>query len=371
MRLFQKILEYPNKKSLNSPWYPVKTRKEPVAKEKPVLKELLDLKEKTSWSWERMCREFHRVMGEEGPSHTTLHRYATGKVQRRNALTERYVWEAINKVTVELVQKDLLESESQRKGAEHDLRQVEMRFRRLVENSKDIIFRLRLFPKRGFEYISPAVTDIFGYTPAEIYAEPDLSLRIIHPDDRELFKPYFRGEGPSDPLILRGVHKDGSSIWVEESVVPIQDEEGNVVALEGISRDVTERLRAEREFRELQDRFRNLVENTNDILWEIDPEGTYTYVSPNVQEVLGYNPQEVIGKTPFEFMPDVEVERVSQIFTQIVHDKRSFTSLQHKAVCKDGSVLLLECSGRPIPDGNGSFRGYRGIDRDITKRGDV
>jgi hypothetical protein len=47
-------------------------------KEKPLPKQLLSLRKKTAWSWERMCREFHRVMGEEGPSHTTLFRYASG-----------------------------------------------------------------------------------------------------------------------------------------------------------------------------------------------------------------------------------------------------------------------------------------------------
>jgi len=74
-------------------------------REETLPKELLSLKEKTSWSWERMCREFHRVMGHEGPSHTTLFRYATGKVKRPNVVTEQYVREAIQKVTVELSQK--------------------------------------------------------------------------------------------------------------------------------------------------------------------------------------------------------------------------------------------------------------------------
>jgi len=65
-------------------------------------KQLLSLKKKTSWSWERMCREMHRVMGEEGPSHTTLFRCATGKTKRPNVLVERYVQQAIEKVTAEL-----------------------------------------------------------------------------------------------------------------------------------------------------------------------------------------------------------------------------------------------------------------------------
>jgi len=77
----------------------------PDMKEKPLSKQLLHLRKKTSWSWERMCREIHRVMGEEGPSHTTLFRYASGRVKRRNVLTERYVQQAIHKLTAELSQK--------------------------------------------------------------------------------------------------------------------------------------------------------------------------------------------------------------------------------------------------------------------------
>jgi len=73
-------------------------------KEKALSKQLLSLKKQTSWSWERMCREIHRVMGEEGPSHTTLFRYASGRVKRPNVLVEHYVQQAIDKVTVELSQ---------------------------------------------------------------------------------------------------------------------------------------------------------------------------------------------------------------------------------------------------------------------------
>ncbi len=69
-------------------------------------KQLLSLKKKTSWSWERMCREMHRVMAHEGPSHTTLFRYSTGKVKRPHVVVERYVREAIEKVTAELSQKE-------------------------------------------------------------------------------------------------------------------------------------------------------------------------------------------------------------------------------------------------------------------------
>jgi len=96
MRLLCKVLAFPNKRGLNNP----------TVKEKALPKQLLRLRAKTSWSWEKMSREFHRVMGEDGPSQTTLFRYATGKVKRPNAVTERYVQQAIHKITVELSQKE-------------------------------------------------------------------------------------------------------------------------------------------------------------------------------------------------------------------------------------------------------------------------
>ena len=73
-------------------------------REEPLSKQLLRLKKKTAWSWERMCREFHRVMAYEGPSHTTLFRHASGKTKRPNVLVEHYVRQAIDKITAELSQ---------------------------------------------------------------------------------------------------------------------------------------------------------------------------------------------------------------------------------------------------------------------------
>jgi hypothetical protein len=74
-------------------------------KKKTLSKQLLSLKKKTAWSWERMCREMHRVMGEEGPTHTTLFRHASGRVKRPHVLVEQYVRKALEKLTAELSQK--------------------------------------------------------------------------------------------------------------------------------------------------------------------------------------------------------------------------------------------------------------------------
>lgn len=73
----------------------------PRVKADQVQRQLLALKKRTRWSWERMCREMHRVLEEEGPSHTTLFRYASGAVRRRNKLTERWIKAAMKKLREE------------------------------------------------------------------------------------------------------------------------------------------------------------------------------------------------------------------------------------------------------------------------------
>ncbi len=118
--------------------------------------------------------------------------------------------------------------------------------------------------------------------------------------------------------------------------------------------------------KELQ--FRNLVETTSDWIWEVDAEGHYTYVSPQVEAILGYSPEEIIGKKPFDLMGADEAGRISGIFAEFASKKASFEALENINLHKDGRELALGTSGVPIVDDKGRLTGYRGIDRDITER---
>ena len=189
-----------------------------------------------------MCREFHRVMGQEGPSHTTLFRYAIGKVRRRNVLTERYVKEAMDKVTVELMQQELSENGARQESVEKALRPSEIHFRELIKNAKVLIYRYRHNPP-GCEYINPVVRDILGYTPEEFYADPELVLKIIHPEDQTRLKLALQSPDVEN-VTHRLIRKDGRVVWCEGVHVPVYDEAGHWIATEGISRDLTERERA-------------------------------------------------------------------------------------------------------------------------------
>jgi len=83
---------------------------------------------------------------------------------------------------------------------------------------------------------------------------------------------------------------------------------------------------------------------------------------------LGYAPEEIIGKTPFDLMTPEDVKRVAAEFDAIAEARKTFDRLENENLHKDGRILVLETSGVPIFDAHGNFRGYRGIDRDITER---
>jgi PAS domain S-box-containing protein len=118
---------------------------------------------------------------------------------------------------------------------------------------------------------------------------------------------------------------------------------------------------------ESEERYRSLVEATSDWIWEVDENAIYTYSSPNVRDLLGYEPEELLGKTPFDLMPPAEARRAAEILTT----KQPLFSFENVNLHKDGREVVLETSATPIFDAQGAFRGYRGIDRDITERKQV
>ncbi|ADE11567.1 HD domain-containing phosphohydrolase [Sideroxydans lithotrophicus] len=128
------------------------------------------------------------------------------------------------------------------------------------------------------------------------------------------------------------------------------------------------RKAAEKSLRESEAKFRSLVESTSDWIWEVDERGIYTYSSPQVYELLGYTAEEVAGKTPFDLMTPAAAEQLKEKFNSIMSERKKFQLLENVNQHKNGREVFLETSGAPIFDAQGVFRGYRGIDRDITDR---
>lgn len=241
-----------------------------------------------------------------------------------------------------------------RKRAEDALRESEERFRRLAENAQDLIYRYRVAPEPGFEYVSPAATAMTGFTPVDHYADPELGMKLVHPDDQHLLEAVSRGEvDVAEPLILRWVRKDGDVIWTEQRNVPIVDDEGALVALEGIARDITERMEHAEALRASEERYRELFESSPQILWVYDLE-TLRFLAVNDAAVrrYGYTREEFLGMTIADIRPR---EDVKALLENVSRDREGIDEAGvWRHLLKDGTLIhvdirshALSYAGRP------------------------
>ncbi len=219
-------------------------------------------------------------------------------------------------------------------------------------------------------YSNPALQSLLGYSGEELagmdfteFTHPeDIPAGYAPEDDRSPDQPdYWRQE-------KRYLTKEGHVIWarVVLSGLPesVLGEQLSLLMVE----DITARRRAEEALLQSEKRYRQMVESAHDWIWEVDEDARYTLASPKILEILGYKPEEVLGKTPFDLMPPEEAQRVMARFGPIPKPGESFFSFENVNLHKDGHLVAVETTGVPVLDENGVFRGYTGVDRDITER---
>ncbi len=131
--------------------------------------------------------------------------------------------------------------------------------------------------------------------------------------------------------------------------------------------DITSRRKAEQDLKTSEERFRDIVDNALEWIWEVDSDGKYTYASPAVEKILGYKPEEVLKKHFYELYPPEDREGLKKVALEVFERRHPFRELINPNVHKNGKIVWLSRSGLPIVDEKGEFLGYRGADMDITQ----
>lgn len=252
------------------------------------------------------------------------------------------------------------------------LRENEDRFRRLAENAPDAIYRFRLRPVAGFEYLSPAAEAITGYRSEEFLADPGLGIRLVHPEDRPFLAGLSRREEFSrESILLRVRRRDGKEVWLELLNVPICDDSGCVVALEGIARDVTARKRAEEELRQVQEKYRRLVEQLPGVVYLLDFDRPFprrtAYISPRIQDLLGFTVEEWL-EDPELWIRQIAPEDRERVLAAVreLNDAREPFDLTYRVRRRDGRTVWIRNITSVFPESSGLRRFAQGIMLDVT-----
>ncbi len=120
-------------------------------------------------------------------------------------------------------------------------------------------------------------------------------------------------------------------------------------------------------------RFRALVETTSDWVWEADQQGNLTYCSPVSERLFGFSSEELLGKNMFRALgtEGEDTDEYQQVFENNVRTASCFYTIEHRCRHRDGRLVVIESSGAPVLGEDGRVDGFRGIDRDITRRIEV
>ncbi|MBE3064390.1 MAG: PAS domain S-box protein, partial [Spirochaetes bacterium] len=256
-------------------------------------------------------------------------------------------------------------------------RKSEVKYRELVENANSII--LRMDRSGTVSFLNEYGQRFFGY------AEQEIVGRSV----RETIMPEVEGTGRSLARLIEelasspethqsnvqeNMRSNGERVWIHWTNRAVRDKAGEVQQIFCVGADVTELHHAEDALRESEARFRLLAENANDVIWTMDQAGRFTYVSPSVKKLRGYEPSEVLAQsmedavTPHSLA--VVREALKDFDSLLAAGVRSFdvAPIEVEQTRRDGSTVWTEVSVTPLLDEAGRLRSLLGVSRDISER---
>ncbi|WP_437968118.1 PAS domain-containing protein [Sorangium sp. So ce260] len=264
---------------------------------------------------------------------------------------------------------------TEQRRADRALRLSEERLRLIAEHASDVIFRMRLGPEGGYEYINPAVLEHTGYPPEAWYENPELFLTLVHPEDGRRYQEFVEQMAAAGGrLTFRIIDRSGRIRWLSTHITIQRDEHGNPVAGIGISRDVTTEKLADEEREQLLGQLAAerswldaVIERSPVGILLLDPVGAPIAWNRRAQELAGTEaPPGLPGAWSLCSLDGQPLARDERPSAGALRGE--VTSSRELALRRaDGSMLAVLVSAGPIIDGNGKLLGAVVVFDDITR----
>lgn len=170
---------------------------------------------------------------------------------------------------------------------------------------------------------------------------------FVHEEDRDSFDSLYRNtiKGEHGSLQFRMIGLKGREVWMETSAVPLKNRRGQVSAVLSVTRDITDKKKSERQLKQSEERFKQLVSNGSDIIVIVDQEGNFNYASDNVTNFLGFDPAFLVNKNAFDFIHPDDKDKVLAELQKVIHLDESALGVPHRFINNKGEWLWLESKG--------------------------
>ncbi len=234
------------------------------------------------------------------------------------------------------------------------------------------VFQLQWSEPKGwrFLFVGERVEEMFGVNQDDALADAETLLGRIHPRDRRrvLADSIERGKR-LDPwrAEFRMCHRDGRELWVEANDLPQRVDDGTIIWT-GYVNDISRRKALETEVRVSETRYRQLVENANDIIFTLTPQGVLSYVSPSWSATLGHPTEAVVGSSVRDYVHPSDLPRCLAFLEQVLKTGKSNGGIEYRVRHQDGTWRWHTSTSALLRSASGEVTEFLGIARDITER---
>jgi PAS domain S-box-containing protein len=218
-----------------------------------------------------------------------------------------------------------------------------------------------------YQYVNRAFERLFGVKREDLIGQGDAcafgeeNAHVLRENDRRIM-----ASRQTESVEESGYLQSRGHVVYLSIKTPIVDENDHVSGICGVGIDITHQKQLEKELRESEEKYRDLVERISDVIYAVDTRGELTYINPAFEGLLGYLPPEVIGQHFSRFVVPEDLEKIRDSFQQLLAGIEAGPNV-YRLLTKAGEVRWVRTSSQPIVDGE-RVSGIRGVLTDITDR---